>query len=142
MRRLRFLPVLPLACLLTALAGCAAQRAEILGDGPTAEAGAAHIQVPEDEYFWVSTPPNGRHGAPSAEAQVLKDGVWVSEGWLTVQFQCYSPKDAPHPTEYPILPEGPDEKAVFIKAGHRYLLHCDPRRMGRFEMDDEPSATK
>jgi|GEM_PF-4653109 len=134
--------ILLFAAALAALLGCAAERAQILGDVPQGYPGAAHIRVPEDEFFWVTSPPSGPHATPSADIQVLKDGLWVSEGWLLVDFQCYTPKDAPRQTEDPILPEGQDEKPVFIHGGRRYLLHCDPTRMGRFELDEEPSAGK
>ncbi|MGE5624181.1 MAG: hypothetical protein ACM3ZT_01380 [Bacillota bacterium] len=131
------------ACVIAAmLAGCASQRAEILGDAPQGHADAAFISVPEDEYFWIAPPPSGRHGAAPAETQILKNGAWVSEGWLMVQFQCYAPKDAPRPGVDPILPESPDEKAVFVHGGHRYRLSCDRRQVGRFEFEDEPAAAR
>ncbi|HLW74790.1 MAG TPA: hypothetical protein VKT74_06945 [Gammaproteobacteria bacterium] len=120
-----------------ALAGCAAQRGEILGADPLGYTDTAFISVPEDEYFWISPPPAGRHDVQPAEVQILKDGLWVREGWFQVEFQCYSPRDATATTDHPILPETPDEKAVYIHGGHRYRLSCSATRVGVFDIDEQ-----
>ena len=126
------------AGVLTALAGCAAQRGEILGDGPAGQADAAFISVPEDEYFWLEPPPAGPHAAPPAEMQIPKSGLWLREGWFLVEFQCYAPRDVTAaPSDYPILPETQDEKAVYIHAGHRYRLSCSRTQVGAFDIDEQ-----
>ena len=134
---------LVLGCASLALAGCAAQRAEVLGSAPLGYPDAAFIHVPEDEYFWIAPPRPGAHGVQPAEVQIPKEGIWVREGWLVVEFQCYSPKDAPQvQTAYPILPETEDEKTLYVPGGHRYLLSCDRRRIGRFELLEEDAIAK
>lgn len=143
MRATRRPLLIVLGCVSLALAGCAAQRAEILGPASLGYPDAAFIHVPEDEYFWIAPPPSGPHGVQPAEIQIPKEGVWVREGWLVVEFQCYSPKDAPQvQTAYPILPETEDEKTLFVPGGHHYLLSCDRRRIGRFELLEDDKAAK
>lgn len=125
------------------LVGCASQRGEVLGAASLNYPDAAFISVPEDEYFWIAPPPSGPHGVQPAETQIPKEGIWVREGWLKVEFQCYSPKDAPpNRSEYPILPETEDEMKVFFHGGHRYRLSCDRRRIGRFDLVEEDPAVK
>lgn len=128
------------AAVFTAFAGCAAERGEILGASPLGYTDAAFLSVPEDEYFWIA-PPAGPHQAQPVEMQIPKDGLWVREGWFNVEFQCYSPRDAAGTTtDYPILPETQDEKAVYIHAGHRYRLSCSPTRVGVFDIDEQDAA--
>src|SRR5437868_3741660 len=101
-----------------ALAGCAIQRAEILGPSPLDYADASFLVPNEDEYFWIAPPVSGPHGVAPASMQLPKDGLWVREGWLIVEFQCFTPSDRPAVND-PILPETDDQKPVFIHAGHR-----------------------
>src|SRR5579863_9468815 len=96
----------PFAAALVALAGCTAQRGEILDAGPAGHADAAFISVPEDEYFWIAPPAAGPHAVQPAELQIPRAGLWVREGWFQVEFQCYSPRAVnAAPDDYPILPE-------------------------------------
>lgn len=126
------------ACIPAVLAGCAAQRGEILGAGPGGRTDAAFISVPEDEYFWLVPPAAGPHAVQPVEMQIPKTGLWVREGWFLVEFQCYAPRDvAAAPNDYPILPETPDEQALYIHAGHRYHLSCSRTRVGVFDVDEQ-----
>ena len=126
------------ACIPVALAGCASQRGEILGSTPVNLTDAAFISVPEDEYFWLAPPPVRPHAVQPAEMQIPKAGLWVREGWFLVEFQCYAPRDVTAaPSEYPILPETSDEKAVYIHGGHRYRLSCSRTRVGVFDIEEQ-----
>jgi hypothetical protein len=129
--------ILRLACLSSlALTGCAVQRAEILGPSPLGYTDASFIVPHEDEYFWVAPPVSGPHGVPPTALQLPKAGVWVREGWLMVEFQCFTPSDRPA-VRYPILPETPDQRPVFVHAGHHYELRCSPTRIGEFVLADQ-----
>ena len=125
-----------LLLLLLALSVCASRRGEILGPSPLGYQDTAFIEVGHDEYFWIAPPASGRHGVPPAQMQVPKAGVWVREGWLIVESQCFTPKDRPEVMD-PILPDTPDQQPVYVHAGHRYLLTCSPTRIGRFELRDQ-----
>jgi len=130
---MRIVLILPLVLALTA---CAARRGEILGPSPLGYQDTAFVEVGDDEYFWIAPPPNGRHGVPPAQMQVPKAGVWVLEGWFTVESQCFTPKDRPLGTD-PIIPETDDQQSLYIHAGHRYLLTCSPTRVGKFVLEDQ-----
>ena len=117
------------------LGGCAAQRAEILGSSPLGYADTAYLTPNEDEYFWIAPPVSGPHGVQPVSMQLPKAGVWLREGWLMVEFQCFTPSDRPAVRD-PILPETPDERPVYIHAGHSYRLRCSPKKIGAFVLDD------
>lgn len=125
-----------LSCLVLALGACAAERGEILGPDPLGYKDVAHIEVGHDEYFWIAPPVSGPHGVPPAQMQIPKDGLWVREGWFIVESQCFTPKDRPM-GEDPILPEGDDQRPLYVHAGHRYLLTCSPTQVGRFVLEDQ-----
>jgi hypothetical protein len=134
----RLLPMLlPLA-----LGACAAQRAEILGPSPLHYADASFLIPHDDEYFWIAPPAAGPHSVAPAAIQLPKAGVWVREGWLLVEFQCFTPSDRPAVRD-PILPDTDDQKPVFIHAAHRYELRCSPDRIGDIVLDEQagPPAT-
>ena len=122
-----------------ALGGCAVQRAEILGPSPLDYGDTSFIVPYQDEYFWIAPPPAGRHGVAPAAMQVPKAGVWVREGWLMVEFQCFTPSDRPVVKD-PILPESNDRKPIFIYAGHHYLLRCSPNKMDDIVLADQDDA--
>lgn len=134
----RLLALLPLLL----LAGCATQRAEILGPTALGYTDAAFLVPHEDEYFWIAPPRNGFHGTEPVAMQLPKAGVWVREGWLLVDFQCFTPSERPAVRD-PILPETDDEKPVFIHAGHHYELRCSPTKVGQILLDerDAPATT-
>jgi hypothetical protein len=126
--------LLPLLAAL-ALPGCAAHRAEILGASPLDYKDVAFLTPAEDEYFWIAPPPVGRHSVQPVSMQVPPAGVWVREGWLDVEFQCFTPRNRPAVTD-PILPETPDEQALYLYAGHHYRLSCSPNRIGAVVLED------
>ena len=136
MHAARFLVPSLLGLMLTA---CATQRAEILGSSPLSYSDTSFIVPYEDEYFWIAPPPAGRHSPAPAAMQLPKAGVWVREGWLMVEFQCFTPIDRPAVKD-PILPESEDQKPVFIHAGHRYLLRCSPTKVGEILLADQDDA--
>ncbi|HEY4127369.1 MAG TPA: hypothetical protein VGN70_04935 [Gammaproteobacteria bacterium] len=117
------------------LCGCAVQRAEILGPDPLGYQDVSFLTPDQDQYFWIAPPVSGPHGVPPASMQLPATGVWVRQGWMVVEFQCFTPVDRPEVKD-PILPETQDEKPVFIYAGHRYLLTCSPTRIGDFLLKD------
>jgi hypothetical protein len=133
MRAARFSVPLLLGLTLTA---CAAQRAEILGPSPLSYGDTSFIVPYEDEYFWIAPPAAGPHSVAPAAMQLPKAGVWVREGWLLVEFQCFTPSDRPEVKD-PILPESDDQKPVFIHAGHHYLLRCSPSKIGEIQLTDQ-----
>ncbi len=115
------------------------QRSEILGADPLGYKDVSFLTPAPDEYFWIAPPVSGRHGVQPVSIQLSASGVWVREGWMVVDFQCFMPSDRPAVND-PILPETPDEKAVFIQAGHRYMLSCSPTRVGDFALQDLGAA--
>ena len=132
MRAARLAPLL----LSLALWGCAVQRAEILGSSPLSYSDTSFIVPYQDEYFWIAPLVVGRHSVAPAAMQLPKAGVWVREGWLMVEFQCFTPSDRPAVKD-PILPESDDQKPVFIHAGHHYLLRCSPSKIGEIVLDEQ-----
>jgi hypothetical protein len=122
--------------LLLALSACTLQRAEILGPTPLSYGDAAFIVPHGDEYFWIAPPAAGPHSVLPASMQLPKSGVWVREGWLMVEFQCFTPSDRPVLND-PIIPETNDQKPVFIHAGHHYELRCSPTKVGDIVLDDQ-----
>lgn len=128
---------LPVPLLLgLALSGCAAQRAEILGPSPLSYNDTSFVVPYQDEYFWIAPPPAGRHSPAPAAIQLPKAGVWVREGWLMVEFQCFTPSEQPAVKD-PILPESDDRKPVYIHAGHHYLLRCSPSKLDDIVLADQ-----
>jgi hypothetical protein len=125
--------ILPLFAL--GLSGCVLQRAEILGSSPLAYQDVSFLTPREDEYFWIAPPPTGPHAAQPVSMQVPTAGVWVREGWLVVEFQCFTPRDRPAVMD-PILPETPDEETLYLYAGHHYRLSCSPTRIGVAVLED------
>src|SRR5579871_5888675 len=77
------------------LSGCFARRGEILGASPLDYKDVALLTPREDEYFWIAPPPAGPHDVQPVSMQVPPAGVWVREGWLNVEFQCFTPRDRP-----------------------------------------------
>ena len=128
-----FALLLPLA-----LCGCAIQRAEILGSSPLSYSDASFIIPHGDEYFWIAPPAAGPHSVTPASMQMPKAGVLVREGWLMVEFQCFTPSDRPAVKD-PILPETDDQKPVYIHAGHRYELRCSPTKVGDIVLEEQPA---
>ena len=120
-----------------ALGACATPRAEILGPSPLDYHDTSFLVPHDDEYFWIAPPAVGRHGVAPAAMQLPKAGVWLREGWLMVEFQCFTPSDRPAVKD-PILPESDDQKPVYIHAGHRYELRCSPTRIGDIVLDELP----
>lgn len=118
------------------LAACAIQRAEILGPSPLSYSDTSFIAPFEDEYFWIAPPAAGRHSVAPAAMQLPKAGVWVREGWLMVEFQCFTPSDRPEVKD-PILPETDDQKPVYIHAGHHYQLRCSPTKVGDIVLSEQ-----
>jgi hypothetical protein len=118
------------------LGACAIQRAEILGPSPLSYTDTSLIVPYEDEYFWIAPPAAGPHTPAPAAMQLPKDGVWVREGWMMVEFQCFTPVDRPVVKD-PIIPESEDQKPVFIHAGHRYELRCSPTKVGDIVLSDQ-----
>jgi len=120
---------------LLGLAGCAAERGDILPADPQDYSDASFLTVPDDEDFWLAQPA-GRHGVEPSEQQVPKTGLWLKAGWINVESQCYTPKKAQHPTDYPIFPEYADVVPVYIQPGRRYLLSCDDYKAGKFGLTE------
>jgi hypothetical protein len=131
---------LPVLLLPLALSACAIQRAEILGPTPLSYGDASFLAPLDDEYFWIAPLAAGRHTPAPAAMQLPKAGVWVREGWLMVEFQCFTPSDRPEVKD-PILPETDDQKPVFIHAGHRYELRCSPTKVGDIVLADQDDRT-
>ena len=127
--------------LLTALclSGCTLQRGEILGASPLDYKDVAFLTPREDEYFWIAPPTSGPHAVQPVSMQVPPAGMWVREGWFMVEFQCFTPRDRPAVND-PILPETQDEKALYLYAGHRYLLGCSPTKVGDIVLQDQGAA--
>ena len=125
------LPLLAALC----LCGCTIQRGEILGASPLSYKDVAFLTPREDEYFWIAPPRDGPHGVQPVSMQVPPAGVWVREGWFDVEFQCFTPRDRPAVND-PILPETPDEQALYLYAGHHYRLSCSPNRIGAVVLED------
>ena len=121
--------------ILLSLCGCFARRGEVLGASPLDYKDVAFLTPRQDEYFWIAPPPSGPHGVQPVSMQVPPAGVWVREGWFDVEFQCFTPRDRPAVND-PILPETPDEKALYLYAGHRYRLSCSPTRIGDVVLED------
>ena|ERR1700733_8149967 len=117
------------------LCGCVLQRGEILGASPLNYKDVSFLTPREDEYFWIAPPVSGPHGVQPVSMQVPAAGMWVREGWFVVEFQCFMPRDRPAVTD-PILPETPDEKELYLYAGHRYRLSCSPTRVGAVVLED------
>jgi hypothetical protein len=117
------------------LSACVVQRAEILGASPLDYKDVSFLTAREDEYFWIAPPASSVHGVQPVSMQLPAAGVWVREGWMVVEFQCFTPRDRPAVND-PILPETQDQKSVFIHAGHRFMLSCSPTRVGEFVLDD------
>jgi hypothetical protein len=131
------LPLLAALC----LCACTIQRAEILGADPLGYQDVSFITPTQDEYFWIAPPVSGAHGVQPVSMQLPAHGVWLREGWLVVEFQCFTPRDRPEVKD-PILPETQDEKPVFIHAGHRFMLSCSPSRVGDIVLyDTGPAGT-
>jgi hypothetical protein len=121
------------------LSGCVIQRAEILGASPLAYKDVSFLTPREDEYFWIAPPATGPHGVQPVSMQLPPAGVWVREGWMMVEFQCFTPRDRPAVND-PILPETSDEKALYLYAGHHYRLSCSPVRIGDVVLEDLGAA--
>ena len=130
---------LALSLLPLALTACSIQRAEILGPSPLSYPDTSFIVPHGDEYFWIAPPAAGPHTPAPAAMQLPKAGVWVREGWLDVEFQCFTPSDRPA-VQDPILPETDDHKPVYIHAGHHYELRCSPSRIGDIVLDDQDTS--
>jgi len=122
-----------------ALGACAIQRAEILGPSPLSYDDASFLVPYGDEYFWIAPPASGPHGVAPAAMQLPKAGVWLREGWLLVEFQCFTPSDRPAVRD-PILPETDDQKPVYIHAGHHYVLRCSPSKIGDIILEEQGAA--
>jgi hypothetical protein len=121
-------------CLLM-FAGCVVERGDILPADPQDYTDAAFLTVPDDEYFWLSQPPN-RHEPDPPQQQVPKAGMWLKAGLINVESQCYTPKKAAHRIDYPIFPEYADVVPVLIQPGRRYLLNCDDYKAGKFGLTE------
>lgn len=134
-------PRIVVLSLLTALclSGCTLQRGEILGASPLHYQDVSFLTPREDEYFWIAPPPIGPHDVQPVSMQVPAAGMWVREGWFNVEFQCFTPRDRPAVTD-PILPETQDEKALYLYAGHHYLLSCSPTKVGDIVLQDQAAA--
>lgn len=124
-----------------ALGGCASQPGAILAGPPADPADlpfTAFLTPADDEYFWITAEPHSNHELQPGETQVPKQGLWLQQGVFFLEFECFSPKKAPH-VAYPILPEYGDMGTLYIKGGRRYQLRCDDYRMGRVVLTDEGS---
>lgn len=129
-------PLVAMLLLPSLMAGCAIQRGEILGKSALGYTDAAFVGVMEDEYFWIAPPSAGKHGVRPASMQIPARGLWVREGWFTVEFQCFTPRDRAA-TNDPIIPETDDQKPLYIHAGHRYMLSCSPNKIGDITVEDQ-----
>jgi len=125
--------LLPL--LVVSVCGCTLQRGEILGASPLDYKDVSFLTPRQDEYFWIAPPRRGPHDVRPVSMQLPAAGTWVREGWLVVEFQCFTPRDRPAVND-PILPETQDEEALYLYAGHRYRLSCSPTRIGDVVLED------
>lgn len=123
-----------LSCCLLMLAGCAAERGDILAGDPRDYLDASYLEVPDDEYFWLAPPPAGRHAPEPQEQQVGKQGMWLKAGWINVESQCFTPRKAQHQVAYPIFPEYADATPLYIQPGRHYLLMCDLYKVAKFDL--------
>lgn len=123
------------AALCVALAGCVQERGDILSADPHDYSDASFLTVPDDEDFWLAPLPTP-HGAEPADVQVPKGGMWLKAGLIQVESQCYTPKKAPHRTDYPVFPEFADMAPVYIQPGRRYLMSCDDYKVGKFGLTE------
>jgi uncharacterized membrane protein YqaE (UPF0057 family) len=126
--------LLPLLAVLS-FSGCTLQRGEILGSSPLDYQDVSFLTPRQDEYFWIAPPRLGPHDVQPVSMQLPPAGVWVREGWIMVEFQCFTPRDRPAVND-PILPETQDDKALYLHAGHRYRLSCSPMRIGDVVLED------
>jgi hypothetical protein len=105
--------------------GCAAPGT-VLQQPPVRPGDAAFLTVPERDHVWVIPSKNKNQ----REIAVTAEGLWVTEGWFTVEYQCYFPK---HHPDHAVL-AGTPGKAMYFQAGHRYGLKCDDDKAGVIDL--------
>ncbi len=137
MRISLFLSLLAGLGLLTA---CTPRYGHVLDTEPMDDSAAVFLTVPDEEYFWVVAMNPDPEAQRLPDTQVPKGGLWLSSGWYLIESMCFSPKDAP-PAVDPILPEN-DLRPVHLQGGQRYLMKCDDKVLGKFDLLplDAPAA--
>ena len=93
---------------------------------PARPGDAAYLTVPEKDNVWV-TPLKTKN---VREMAITAEGLWVTQGWFTVEYQCYFPK---HHPDHAVL-AGTPGKALYFQAGHRYGLKCDDDKAGVIDL--------
>jgi hypothetical protein len=127
----RLLPAVVAALLLCACS----TPGTILQLPPAQPANAAYLTVPERDNVWV-IPLKSKN---SREMPITPEGLWVTQGWFTLEFQCYFPKNHPGHAE---VPAGNPGKTMYFEDGHRYGLKCDDDKAGVIDLVDMGSVGK
>jgi len=123
------------ACMLAAVSlwGCSTPGT-ILQLPPADPGAAALLTVPERDSVWV-IPLKSKN---PEEMPVSAEGLWVTSGWFTIEYQCFFPKNHP---DKAVVPGGSTAKPFFIESGHRYSLKCDAEKAGVIDLSDIGSTT-